>query len=159
MARKESPTTRVSRRKYLAGGVAAVTAAVAGCTEGTVNWLADKILEEVNVLNQTETTVSGTVQVVGPGGETRLDDEFTIEGDNGNDATYDDIWTETGVYEASVELEDHINGTESASDSVEITNTEDERLFVLLGSPAEYEEDIVFLVGEKMTDVVPEDET
>jgi hypothetical protein len=161
MATEQSPTARLSRRKFLAAGTATVTAAVAGCTEGTINWLADKVLEEVNVFNATDSEVTGNITVAGPDGETRLDEEFTLsEADNDDDdngGIFDDTWTDAGSYEVTVELEDPVNGTETASETVSIEDTGDEMLVVVLGDD-ELEDDISFRVGDSLTDAWPESE-
>lgn len=156
MSRKTAETTRVSRRTYLAGGVAAVTAAVAGCTEGAINWIADKVLEEVNVLPEDDIEASGTVTVVGPDGETRLDEEFSAGEDGESDPTYDDVWTTTGTYDVSVQLDEPLFDTQQKSGSVTINDTDDDRLFVLLGND-ELDQEITFRVGEDITDVVSDE--
>lgn len=159
MSQDDPPPTRLSRRECVAGGVAAVTAAVAGCTEGTVNWLADRVLEEVNVLNQTENSINGTVSVVDPDGETRLNEEFTAVGGDDTDENhvYGDVWTESGSYEVSVTLEEPLDGVESVSGTVSVADTDDEMLFVVLG-PADSDEAVSLRVDDDLTDVVSEDE-
>lgn len=153
----ESRATRLTRRKYLAAGVTAVTAAVAGCTEGAVNWLADKVLEEVNILVEENLEASGTVTVVDPEGETRLDEEFSAGVDGESDPTYKDIWTTTGSYEVTVQLDEPLSGTEEKSGTVSIGDTDNDRLFILLGN-TELDQAITFRVGKEVTDVVPDEE-
>jgi hypothetical protein len=156
MTRESTETTHISRRKCLAGGVAAVTAAVAGCTEGAVNWLANRVLEEVNVLTQDGIEASGTVTVVDPEGETRLDEEFSAGVDGESDPTYEDVWTTTGTYEVTVQLDEPLFGTQEKSGTVEIEDTGNDRLFILLGDE-DTDEEINFRVGEELTDVAPDE--
>ena len=148
--------THLSRRKYLAGGVAAVTAAVAGCTEGAINWLADKVLQEVNVLIQDGLEASGTITVVDPDGETRLDEEFSAGVDGESDPTYSDVWTTSGSYEVTVELDEPLFDTQENSGTVTIGDTDNDRLFILLGAE-ETNQEIEFQVGEELSDVADDE--
>ena len=160
-------TDRLSRRQYLAGSAAATTVAVAGCTEGTINWLAGKFLEDVNVFNESDSQVSGTLTVTDPAGESRLDETFTLEPGNVEDdnpdedsessALYADIWTEAGEYEIAVELDEPLDGETSASGTVSIEDPGDEMLVIPLGSD-EVDAAIDFRVGDSFTDTWPEDE-
>lgn len=152
MTREPAEATRVSRRTYLAGGVTAVTAAVAGCTEGAVTWLADKVYEEVNVLAEDGIEASGTVTVVDPEGETQLSTGFSVS-DNGDSATYDDVWTTTGAYEVDVQLDEPLANTQEKSGAVTISDANNDRLFVLLGADGT-DEEINFRAGDEDIDVI-----
>lgn len=149
-------TTRLSRRTYLAGGVAAATAAVAGCTEGAVNWLADKVLKQVNILIQDGIEASGSITVVGPDGETRLDEQFSAGVDGEDDPRYGGVWTTSGTYEVDVELDEPLFDTQEKSGTVTIADTDNDRLFVLLGAE-ETNQEINFRVGEELSDVADDD--
>jgi hypothetical protein len=161
MEQSNSPTSRLSRRQFLGAGVATATAAVAGCTEGTINWIADKFLEEVNIFNDTDSEVSGAVTVVGPEGGTRLDEEFTLsstssDSDNeGNGVFHGGVWTDAGSYDVSIELDDPVDGETSAAETVSINDPDDEMLVVVLGGK-ELDEAIAFRVGDNLSDTWPE---
>jgi hypothetical protein len=158
MTRESPQAVGLSRRRFLAAGGATVTAAVAGCA-GVVDWLANQVLEQVNLFNYTDQTVDGSVTVVGPDGETRLDESFTLAGNSGgNDesdaGTYGDVWSGTGSYEVSVELDKAVNGVSSASETVTIDDTGDQLLVVAIGS-GDVDETIAFGVGDGLTDALP----
>jgi hypothetical protein len=146
---------------HVAGGIAAATAAVAGCTEGSINWIADKFLEEVNIFNETDSEVSGAVTIVGPDGETRLDEGFTLDGSDDdsdeNSSYYGDVWTDAGSYDVSMELDDPVEGKTSASETVSIDDPGDQMLVVVLGGK-ELDADIAFRVGDDLSDTWPEGE-
>ncbi|MXR50664.1 hypothetical protein GRX03_03445 [Halovenus sp. WSH3] len=146
----------VSRRQLLGLCGGAITAAVTGCA-GVVNRIADQLLEDVNVLNDTDQQQSGTVRVAADG-ETLLDREFTLNSASGNDenanvGTYADVWTDGGSYEAEVTLQEPIDGEASGSKTITIDNPDEEMLLVGLGLQ-EAEQPIVFRVGTSFTDVV-----
>ena len=153
------PTNHISRRRVLGASGLAATAALAGCA-GVLNQVADQFLEDVNVLNDTDSEVSGTILVTA-GEETILDSEFTLSGaddtgnndnDNGNIRPYADIWDGSGSYAVEVELTDAIDGESSASETISIDDPDEEMLLVGLGLQ-DADETIVFRVGESFTDV------
>jgi len=137
-------------------------AAMAGCS-AVANFIGDQVLEDVNVFNQTDGPITGSIEVVGPGGDTDLDDTFALisatsdgEEDGSNVAAYGDVWTETGSYEVSVSLDDtDIDGTSEASDTVSIEDADEEMLGIALGAESE-DEPITFRVGESFTDLAEE---
>jgi hypothetical protein len=162
MSENGTPTVRLSRRQFLAAGGATATAAVAGCTEGAINWVAGHVLEEVNVFNATNSSVEGAISVVGPDDETHLDEEFDVAGDGGSGdeddgRTYDDAWADAGSYEVSVDLESEVDGVSEATEAVSIEDPDDDMLMILLGSD-DIEEAIAFSVGDSFTDAFPETE-
>jgi hypothetical protein len=162
MSENGTPTVRLSRRQFLAAGGATATAAVAGCTEGAINWVAGHVLEEVNVFNATNSSVEGAISVVGPDDETHLDEEFDVAGDGGSGdeddgRTYDDVWADAGSYEVSVDLESEVDGVSEATEAVSIEDPDDDMLMILLGSD-DIEEAIAFSVGDSFTDAFPETE-
>jgi len=80
---------------------------VTGCS-AVADFVGDQILGEVNVLNQLDRNVKGSVTVVDPAGDTALAETFDVpskeEPGEGNVANYADVWGDTGDYEISVEL-------------------------------------------------------
>ncbi|ADB59131.1 hypothetical protein Htur_0230 [Haloterrigena turkmenica DSM 5511] len=121
-----SRTDRVlSRRTFIAAGSATALASLAGCS-AVADFLADMALQEVNVFNGADESVSGTIEVVDPDGETVLEETFDLDAepeDDGSDenteatAQYDDVWTDAGDYEVTVALDDPLEeGTDDSSD-------------------------------------------
>jgi len=158
---------RPSRRSFLAASGTAVLAATAGCT-AVVDFIGDRLLEEVNVFNETNRRVGGSITVADPAGDTVLDETFDLAASDDEDgsssgnesssddeqstAVYDDVWTESGSYEVTVELPDtEIDGQSRASGTVSIENVDEEMLAVALGS-GEVDEPIGFRVGESLSD-------
>ena len=163
------PTT--TRRRLLIGTGAAAATATAGCTT-VVNWLADMALADVNLFNETDGELAGTITVTGPDGETLLDDSFELlpsddddnngdgddnesEDDGSNLAAYSDVWTDPGEYEATVTVTDGPLAGSEATETVTIDDTEEEMLAVPLGAEEETG-DIVFRVGTDLTDFADE---
>jgi hypothetical protein len=157
----DNPSGGVSttRRRFLAASGATLVAATAGCS-ALADFVGDQVLDEVNVFNQTDRSITGSIEVVGPGSETALDDTFDLisatpdgEEDGSNVAAYGDVWTETGSYEVRVSFEGtEIDGTSQASDTVTIQDTDEEMLGIALGAESE-EEPIAFRVGESFTEL------
>jgi hypothetical protein len=121
-----------------------------------VDAIGEQVLEEVNVLNQLNREISGSIGVIDPAGNTTLDETFDVpstESDEGsNVVAYDDVWTDTGEYEISVELTDmEIEGSSRASRTVPIENTEEDMVAVSVGSGDE-DEPIAIRVGESFSD-------
>lgn len=114
-----------SRRTFIAAGSATALASLAGCS-AVADFLADMALQEVNVFNGADESVSGTIEVVDPDGETVLEETFDLdaepeddESDENTEATaqYDDVWTDAGDYEVTVALDDPLEeGTDDSSD-------------------------------------------
>ncbi len=155
----ETPSRRrVSRRGFLAAGAAVATAAVAGCTEGTINWFADKVLEEVNILNSTGRELDGSVTVTGPDGETRLDEEFSVHAeeqdvDEEGSGVYEDVWAGEGSYDVAVAFDDPVEDVTAASKTVSVSDPDDEMLVIAVGSD-DIDETVAFRVGDTLTDAV-----
>jgi len=155
-SRRESKRS-VSRRRFLAAGSTTATVAVAGCA-GIVDWIAGFVLEDVNVFNETDRQVEGTIELRDAGGTVVLDESFTLDppdndddDNNSNLATYADIWTDANEYEVSVELATPVEGESSASETFTIEDSDEERLFVVLGSE-ELDDSVAFRVGEELSD-------
>lgn len=134
--------TQPSRRQFLAAGGATALAGLAGCTD-IMNAVAGAILEDVNVLNGTEQERSGTVTVVDPNGETQLAESFTVapsdsddeEGDGPSSTpAYGNVFTDSGEYTVSVELDSAINETHSREATVAVDDTDEQHIIVGLGA-------------------------
>ncbi|WP_152422382.1 hypothetical protein [Halorubrum californiense] len=122
-----SKFTPMTRRQALAVGGSAVLASTAGCTT-VLNAIGDRVLEQVNILNQLSQEVSGSINITDPAGETVLDAEFDVpstESDgNSNIVAYGDVWTSTGSYQVEMELTDtQVGGVSQISQQVQIGNT------------------------------------
>jgi len=130
-------------------------ASIAGCST-IVDFVGNQVLEDVNVLNQLNREVSGSVEVVGPGGDTVLDETFDApsreaEGES-NVVAYDNVWKGTGEYQINVELTDiEIEGVSQVNEAVTIENTDEEMVAVAIGS-GEEDEPIAVRVGESLSD-------
>lgn len=160
----------LSRRSFLVAGGTVALAATAGCT-GILDFFGDRLLEEVNVFNETNQSVAGSIVLTDPDGDTVLDEEFNLvasddedngsgsgsdngstSGDDQSAAVYDDVWTKSGSYEATVGIDNtEINGQSQANETVTIDNPDEQMLAVALGS-AELDEPIGFRVGESLSD-------
>jgi hypothetical protein len=97
------------------------------------------ILEEVNVMNQLDRNIKGSVEVIDPAGDTALSETFDVpsndEGGEGNTATYSDVWGDTGDYEISVELTNtDIDGVSQASETVTIDDTDEQMVAIAPGN-------------------------
>lgn len=167
----EHAVRTVSRRTVLAGAGTAVAISLAGCSM-LADQLGEMVLEDVNVFNGTGEQISGTLEVVGPDGETVLSESFDIEaseeegdGDGGNEdestdaeveteggETYADVWQDAGEYEVTVELDDgfEIGGETSAEETVTIDDPDEEMLAVFLGG--EEGSGIHFTTGNSLSD-------
>ena len=146
---------RLSQREFLAASGTAVITAIAGCSR-LANFIADQILEDVNVFNETAQQRSGSIKVTGLAGETVLDDSFDLtsseseDDDNDSTAVFADVWTEAGSYDATLELDTDIDGRSQATDTVTITAPDEEMLAVVLGAES-MDEPIGFRVGEDLS--------
>lgn len=114
------------------------------------------MLEDVNILNQLNREVSGSVDVTDPGGNTVLDETFEVppkESDGeSNVLAYDDVWRDTGDYQIDVELTDiELEGISQVSETVSIEDTDEEMVAVAVGSGKE-DEPIAIRVGESLSE-------
>jgi hypothetical protein len=151
-----------SRRRFLAGCGAGLLVGTAGCT-AIVDSLADLALGDVNLFNETDDVLTGTVTIVDPSDETVLDESFELspgtddeETDEDNDedgvTAYEDVWTDSGTYEASVELDEaEVQGESTASTSITIEDASEEMLAIAFGMD-DSEEAISFAVGESLSE-------
>lgn len=155
MMQSPSNIARPSRRQFLAASGTAVLTTIAGCSR-LANFIADQILEDVNVFNETAQQRSGSIKLTDPAGETVLDDSFDLssseseDDDNDSTAVFPDVWTEAGSYDATLELDADIDGQSEATDTVTITDPDEEMLAVVLGDES-MDEPIGFRVGEDLS--------
>lgn len=156
--------SNVSRRHFLAYGGAALTAGTAGCT-GIANSLADLALGDVNVFNETNDTLTGSVTITDAADKTVLSESFELPpSSSGEDAAeedtedgmtaYEDVWTDSGTYAASVELDGDstVRGESAGSESVSIDDTSEEMLAIVFGGE-ELDDAIGFIIGESLSDL------
>jgi hypothetical protein len=155
-----SSSDTVSRRAVLAAAGTVATTAVAGCG-GVVNFVGDQFLDEVNLFNETDRRIAGSIAVAGPDDQSRLDETFelissrTDTGDGQSFAAYGDVWDGAGSYEVSVELDEtDVDGVSEAAETVEIDAPDEERLAVVIGA-ADLEDPLAFRVGENFADFAP----
>ncbi|WP_415379440.1 hypothetical protein [Halosimplex sp. TS25] len=146
---------RFSRRTVLAGLGVTALAATAGCSVA-LDAVGNQLLEHVNVFNETDGRVRGSVEVVGPADATLLDDDFELassDDDESSVAVYREIWAEAGSCDVSVELDDvEIDGVSAASETVRIDSPDEDRLAIVLGA-ADLDAPIDFRVGEDFSDL------
>jgi len=147
-----------SRRQLLATGGTAVLTAVAGCAD-IINFIAGGLLEDVNVFNQTDERLRGTVQVLGPSGAIVLDETFELVpsgdegGENDSTAVFEEVWRGAGTYETTLELDDtEVDGRAGAATAVTIDDPEEEMLGIPLGAD-DADEPIDFRLGEDLTEL------
>ncbi len=151
-----------SRRQFLAAGATVGATAVAGCAT-IVNTIFGAILEDVNVVNDTDQRRAGTVGVTDPAGETVLDASFDVpytdddsdEAQESNVAVFEDVYTETGEYTVTIDLDpgSAIDGTERTTQTVTVSDPENEHILAMLGSPPGESGIATVVVIEKLTDL------
>jgi hypothetical protein len=144
-----------TRRWVLTAGATAALTSVAGCSTA-LNAIGDRVLEQVNVFNQTGLEVEGTVRVITPDGDTALDEPFDLPSreaeDESNFVAYADVWTTPGEYEVRVELANlEIEGVSRVNETVSVDDVGEDMVAVAVGSgdPAE---PIAVRVGESFSD-------
>jgi hypothetical protein len=152
-----------SRRRVLACGGATLVAGTAGCTT-IVNRLADLALGDVNLFNETDDMLAGTVTITDSADEAVLSESFELppasddddpddEDDDDGMTAYDDVWTDPGTYEARVELDSGstVQGESTATASIEIEDTSEEMLAIGFGVDG-FDDGIGFTVGESLSE-------
>jgi len=157
-----SPATSVTRRRAITIGASAAIASTAGCT-AALDAIGNQIFEEVNLLNQLNHEVSGTVRIVDPNGNTVLDTSFDVpstEADGeSNVVAYADVWATSGEYQVDFELADtKIAGTSQLDRPFTIMDPGEELLAISIGSSDEAEP-IALRVGESFSDLGQTNET
>lgn len=157
-----SSSDSVTRRQAIAIGASAAIASTAGCST-VLDAVGNQVFEEVNLLNQLNHEVAGSIEIVDPDGETVLDTSFSVpsteaDGDS-NIVAYADVWTTTGEYEVDLELTDtEIAGSSRLNRPFSITSTEEELVAISIGSTDE-SEPIALRVGESFSDLGRTNET
>lgn len=152
----------VTRRQAMAIGASAAIASTAGCST-VLDAVGNQIFEEVNLLNQLNHEVTGSIEIVDPDGETVLDTSFDVpsteSGSDSNIVAYADVWTITGEYQVDLELADtEITGMSQLNQSFSITSTEEELVAISIGS-SDDNEPIALRVGESFSDLGQTNET
>jgi hypothetical protein len=127
-----------TRRRFLAASGTALLTGVAGCS-AVVNFIGDMVLEEVNVLNQLNRNITGSVEVIDPAGDTALEETFDVpandEGGEGNSATYSDVWGDAGDYEIRFELTNtEVDGVSEVSKTVTIDDPDEQMVAIAPGN-------------------------
>lgn len=155
-------TDSTSRRRFLAAGGAALIASTAGCTS-IIDGLADLALGDVNLFNETGTVLTGTLTITDPSDETVLSESFELPPESTDDdssseeeedgmVAFEDVWTGSGAYEITVELDrdSEIQGESTASAAIGVDNTDEEMLAI--GFAAEgFDDTIGFRVAESLS--------
>ena len=160
-SRNPSGGISTTKRRLLAAGGSAIITAVAGCS--AIGELAGElILGEVNVFNETDQQISGSIKIISPDGDTALKETFELvppeDSESGDDAknsgiAYNDVWTDAGEYEVSIELTNtDIEDTTSTEEMVNIADTDAEMLGVTL-DPDGRDEAILLRAGEDAADI------
>ncbi|WP_239638690.1 MULTISPECIES: hypothetical protein [Halorubrum] len=117
----------------------------------------------MNLLNQLNHEVSGSIEIIDPNGETVLDTSFDVpstesDGDS-NIVAYGEVWTTSGEYEVDLSLSDtEVAGTSQLNQRFSITNPEEEIVAISIGS-SEETEPIALRVGESFSDLGRGNET
>jgi len=141
-----------SRRRFLAGASTAAVTAVAGCS-GILESAVSSIFEDVNVVNATQQTITGSITVTDPDDETVLEETFelrpdetteTVTTETGTDTgasavRYGEVFTTTGEYTLVVTLDEEsaIDGVTEGERTVEVPDTENTNVIVTLGTTEE----------------------
>ena len=148
---------RLSRRRLLAAGTTIGIAGVAGCTQ-IANYIAGQILEDVNLFNETDRRLTGSITVTDPEGSTVLDEMFSAEPasddevDEDAGASYADVLTVAGSYTVSVELDEPVEDETTAEATVEIEDPNEEHIIIVFGAD-DLDAAIGVLVIEEFTDI------
>ena len=159
MSQENPHRARVSRRTFLAAGAAVATAAGPGCPAGPIHWFPSQLFKPVNLLNTTASALNGITTATLPTGDTVLDETFSIDAeeqdvDGEGSGVFGDVWTTEGSYEVSVELDDPVDEVTRDSETVSISEPDNEILVVVVGSD-DLDSTVAFRVGDSFTDAVP----
>ncbi len=143
------------RRRVLGIAGTLLLTSIPGCST-VIDFAANRALEEVNVLNQLNRDVSGTVRVIDPAGDTVLDESFEVpsteSSGESNVIAYDGVWENTGEYTVSVEFTDiELEGVSGAERTVRIDDVGEDMVGVIVGSGIE-SEPIAIRVGESLSE-------
>jgi hypothetical protein len=94
--------TRLTRREALAAGVGVLAGGFAGCTRAS-EFIADRVTGELNLFNTVDRRLSGSLELVGPDGQTLLDERVELAPSSGGDerepaAIYEGVLETAGSY-------------------------------------------------------------
>lgn len=150
--------TPVTRRSVLAGIASVATVTTTGCT-AIIDTIADALLDEVNVFNETNRRLAGSIDIEAPDGTSALSKTFEVRANTDDDldsdttTTYGHVWKSTGTYEVTVELVDgtEVRGQSYADQAVDIENMDEQMLAVALGRE-DTESGIHITVGKELSD-------
>jgi len=135
MSRLSGHGPPLTRRRLVLSGTTLATAALAGCTSLS-EWLADRFVGDVNIFNLTDARVTGSLVLTAQDGRALLDETLDITPESGDEPAlvYEDVWTGTGDYGVSLEL-DGIPDTapQSVSKTVTVVDPGEEKLVVFVG--------------------------
>jgi hypothetical protein len=138
-----------TRRQVLMMSGTALLTSVAGCS-AIREFTSDMALGEVNVFNMADRQIRGSIEVVGPAGDTALEETFELGYEQ--DQNSGDVLGATGEYAVSVELTNtEIAGRSQASKTVSIDDTDEQRVGVVVNTNDEYDP-IVIRVGTTAKD-------
>ena len=133
-----------TRREVLVVSGTALLTSLAGCS-AIRELTSDLALEEVNVFNMADRRLEGSIEVVDPAGDTALEETFDLKHEQ--DQNNGDVLGATGEYAVSVELTNtEIEGSSEASTTVDIDDTDEQRVGVVFNTSDGYEP-IVIRVG------------
>lgn len=156
-ASKTAIRGQLSRRRLLAAGTTVGVAGLAGCTR-VANYLAALALEDVNLFNETDRQLTGSVTVTDPEESTVLDESFSAEPapddevDEDAGASYADVLTVAGSYTVAVELDEPVDGDTTAEATVAVDDPDEEHIIVVFGAD-DLDEAIGVIVIEEFTDI------
>jgi hypothetical protein len=140
-----------------------LAASTAGCTS-IIDGLAELALGDVNLFNETGVVLTGKLTITAPSDETVLSETFELPPESSDDdppeedeedgmIAFQDVWTESGAYEITVELDSdsEIQGESTASAAIGIENIDEEMLAI--GFAAEgFDDTIGFRVAESLSE-------
>lgn len=150
----------IRRRGFLAAGATGLGVALAGCS-AVADFLGGVFLKDVNVFNGTDSRLAGSIQVLDPNGDVVLEESFDIpsgedsddeEADEESMGIYEDVLTDAGEYTVSIELDDEVGGESETTETVEVTDPEEEHVMVFLGAD-EAADSIVIAVIDEFSDL------
>ena len=162
----EQPTApsaaRIGRRRLLTAAGTAAVVGLAGCA-GVANSIAELALGEVNLFNNTDQRIAGSITVTDPEGSTTLDETFEIEPssddeeDNEDDdsgESYDDAFAGAGSYTVAAELDDDsaVSGDGTIETDLDVTDPEAEHIVVVFGAD-DFDGGVGAFVIEEFTDI------
>jgi len=154
---------RLGRRRLLTAAGTAAVVGLAGCA-GVANSIAELALGEVNLFNDTDQQVAGSITVTDPEGSTALDETFEIEPSSDDEEesdeeeesgeSYDDVFAGAGSYTVDAELDDDsaVSGDGTIETDLEVADPEEEHIVVVFGAD-DFEGGAGAFVIEEFTDI------